>query len=92
MADVKREKWIAEFKEAGVDKIRGELALRRWPKDKLVAAREWTERQDAMKWQAERGPAASAPAKSNRRWMFFVVTAVGFAFFAVRAFRMLRGL
>jgi hypothetical protein len=90
MADVKREKWLAEFKAAGVEKVRSELALRRWPKDKLAAAREWTEREDAKKWQAVRGPGEGVPVKRNRRWMLYIVFAIGLGFAAVRAFRMLR--
>jgi hypothetical protein len=91
MADVKREKWIAEFREAGVDKVRGELALRRWPKDKLVVAREWTEREDAKKWQADRRPGEGGLIRRNRAWMMYAAAIVGFAFAAVRAFRLLRG-
>jgi hypothetical protein len=90
MADVKREKWLAEFREAGVDKVRGELALRRWPKDKLVAAREWTEREDAKKWQADRGPSDGGAITRNRQWILYAAGVVGFAFAAVRVFRFLR--
>jgi hypothetical protein len=90
MAVDKREQWLAEFRGAGVDKVRGELALRRWPKEKLVAAREWTEREDAKLWQAARGPGEGAPVKRSRKWMGYVVAAVGLGFAAVRAFRFMR--
>ena len=91
MADINREKWLAEFREAGVEKVRGELALRRWPKDKLSLARQWTERQDAKNWQAARGPGPEAPPlRRNRRWMMYVLMAAGLGFAAVRAFRFLR--
>ena len=90
MADDKRERWLGEFKEAGAEKIRGELLLRRWPKDKLSAAREWVEREDAKNWQAARRPGDASPIRRNRKWMGYVIGAAGIAFAAVRAFRFMR--
>ena len=87
MADINREKWLAEFREAGVEKVRGELALRRWPKDKLSLARQWTERQDAKTWQESRGQGPGAPLRRNRRWMMYVIMAAGLGFAAIRLLR-----
>jgi hypothetical protein len=90
MADDKRASWLTEFKAAGVEKVRSELLLRRWPRDKMAAAREWVEREDNKRWQAQRGPGEGAPVKRNRKWMGYVVGAAGLAFAAVRAFRFMR--
>jgi hypothetical protein len=90
VADEKSEKWHAEFREAGIDKVRGELLARRWPKEKLSAARQWVESEDARAWQAARGPGEGPPLRRNRKWIGYVVGAAGFAFMAVRAFRYMR--
>ena len=90
MADDKRDKWLAEFREAGAEKIRSELVLRRWPKDKLSVARTWVEHEDNKQWQAARGPGEGTPVKRSRKWMGYVIAVVGFGFAAVRAFRFLR--
>jgi len=90
MADAKQEKWLEEFRAGGLEKVRGELVLRRWPKDKLAAARQWVEREDTKKWQAARGPGDGPPIRRNRKWMGYVIGAAGIAFAAVRAFRFLK--
>ena len=86
MADINREKWLAEFREAGVEKVRGELALRRWPKDKLSLARQWTEREDAKNWQAARGPGRGRPDQTQPPLDDVRIMAAGLGFAAVRAF------
>jgi hypothetical protein len=90
MAEDKSETWIAEFKVAGIDKVRNELMLRRWPKDKIATARQWVEREDARNWQAARGPGTGTFVKRNKRWISYVIGAIGLAFAAIRAFRFMR--
>jgi hypothetical protein len=85
-----QEKWLADFREAGTEKVRRDILTARWPKPKLAAARVWLEREDSKRWQAERGSGEGKPIRKNRQWMMYVIGAVGVAFAAVRAFRMLR--
>ena len=70
--------------------MRGELITGGWTKEKRAAARNWLEREDAKRWQAQRGPGEGAPVIKKRRWMVYFLGAIGIAFLAVRAFRMLR--
>jgi hypothetical protein len=86
----KHEKWLAEFREAGVGKVRGELLQRRWPKDKLSLARVWVEREDTKNWQAARGTGEGRPLRHDRKWISYVVAAAGLGFAAFRAFRLMR--
>ena len=56
-----RQKWSAEFGDLGIERVRSQLVVGRWPQDKRVYAREWVERQDVRAWQ-ERKPADAKPA------------------------------
>jgi hypothetical protein len=85
-----QEKWLAEFREAGPEKIRRDIVTARWPKEKRSAARVWLEREDNKRWQAERGSGEGKPIVKKRPWMIYLIGAIGVAFMAVRAFRMLR--
>jgi hypothetical protein len=84
------EKWLAEFREGGPEKVRRDIMAARWPKEKRTAARVWLEREDNKRWQAERGSGDGKPVRKNRQWMMYVIGGIGVAFAAVRAFRMLR--
>lgn len=80
-----------EFAELGLERVRRELLLRRWPADKLAAARQWVEREDTRIWQVRRGDAPAKPKSGwQRKWLGYVVTAVGLAYAAVRVVRMLK--
>ncbi len=83
------EKWLAEFREAGTEKVRREILASRWPKEKRTAGRVWLEREDNKRWQAAR-TGEGAPIVKKRPWMMYLIGAIGIAFIAVRAIRMLR--
>lgn len=85
-----QEKWLAEFRAGGAEKVRRDILSANWTKEKRAAARVWLEREDNKRWQAERGPGEGAPVRKNRKWMMYIIGAIGLAFLAIRAFRMLR--
>lgn len=94
MADPReRERWTAEFKEIGRDRVRSEVMLGRWPPDKRSHARQWLEREDVQAWQS-RAPAGSSSGglsklRVNRR-LLGVISGLIFGGFAL--FRILRQL
>ncbi len=58
MNDGRIEKWNREFEEAGADKVRGDLMLGRFDKEKTVAARRWLELSDTRNWRKAAPPGA----------------------------------
>ncbi len=80
----------AEFRELGVDKVRDELALRRWHPEKLSAARVWVENQDNSSWMADRSDAPPSDKKKNfRKWAVYIAVAFGLAYAIARVGRSL---
>ena len=80
----------SEFSALGVDAVRKQLLLRRWPTEKLAAARVWVESRDNQSWLAGRGDAAPVDRKKNfRRWAIYIATAFGLAYVGARVLRSL---
>ena len=50
-----RERWRAEFKGLGRDKVRSQVMLGRFPPDKRAYARQWLERHDVEEWHSRTG-------------------------------------
>jgi hypothetical protein len=88
--DTSADKYREEFKDLGVARVRNELVLRRWHKDKLAAARHWVERQDVSDWVSTHRDAPAKPrASSSKKWIGYAVAAVGLIFAAERFLRMM---
>jgi hypothetical protein len=85
------DKYCDEFRELGVARVRNELVLRRWHKDKLAAARSWVERQDVGDWMASNRdkPAKPPRGQSAKKWAGIIVVVFGLIFAAERLLRMM---
>ncbi len=88
------ERWNRQFKELGADKVRGELIIGHWNKDKRSAARLWLERTDAASWQKARPVGTSSRGTfflnlRNAKWWGYVTAGL---FLAWGIFRVLRRL
>ncbi|HZP20980.1 MAG TPA: hypothetical protein VFB16_12330 [Bauldia sp.] len=57
--DAVRKRWSAEFAELGIERVRSQVVLKRWPPEKITFAREWIHLQDVKTWQTK--TPASAP-------------------------------
>ena len=91
MSEPSIDKYRDEFRELGVARVRNELMLRRWHKDKLVAARSWVERQDVGNWVAANRdkPAKPPRGQSAKKWAGIIVVVFGLIFAAERLLRMM---
>ncbi len=90
MNDPATERYRAEFASLGAERVRSELMLRRWPKHKLVAARQWLERADVQSWMATRKDPPPVKKKAARKtWMIYAATGAGMLFAAFRLLRMM---
>lgn len=82
--------YIAEFRELGVDAVRQELLQRRWPPEKLSAARVWVESRDTHSWVASRSDKPPVDRRKNRPlWVAILIGGALFAFAGVRLFERL---
>jgi hypothetical protein len=87
------ERFLAEFRGLGSERVRSELLLRRWPPEKISAAREWLEREDTRAWQLRRGDTpAAVRAEWKKKAIGYAIFAVGLLFAAVRLFRVLKSI
>ena len=86
-----RERWTAEFKEIGRERVRSEVMLGRWPPHKRSQARQWLERQDVEAWQSRAptgtGSGGLSKFRVNKR-LLGVISGLIFGGFAL--FRILR--
>jgi hypothetical protein len=82
-----REAWAAEFQSLGADRIRSEVVLGRWPKEKRSFAREWLERQDVRDWQERKPGAGLAGLRSYRRIWGIIAGLIFGGFALVRVLR-----
>jgi hypothetical protein len=90
VSDTLTDKYRTEFKTLGIDRVRNELLLRRWPKDKLSAARQWVEREDVGDWLAKnRGAPTKKKPISKSKWFGYLLAAGGVIFAVVRLLRMM---
>lgn len=90
---VTEERFLTEFRELGSERVRNELLVRRWPADKIAAAREWLEREDARAWQARRGDAPVVKrAEWKKKWLGYGIFAFGILFAGMRLLRVLKGI
>lgn len=92
MSDTFTDKYRDEFKDLGVSRVRNELVLRRWHKDKLSAARLWVERQDVGDWVASHRDTTPKPprSQSKKKILGYVIFAFGLILAAERLLTMLR--
>ena len=87
------DRFLTEFRALGSERVRNELLLRRWPPEKIAAAREWLEREDTRAWQLRRGEGpVKARAEWKKKWLGYGIFAVGLLFAAVRLFRVLKSI
>jgi hypothetical protein len=90
MSDPSTERYRAEFASLGAERVRNQLMLRRWPKHKLAAARDWLERADVARWVATRKDDRPVRRSSGRRtWVVYAITGFAMLFAAVRLLRMM---
>ncbi|MCB1488014.1 MAG: hypothetical protein KDJ88_11225 [Bauldia sp.] len=91
MTEPSTDKYRNEFRELGIARVRNELVMRRWHKDKLAAARSWVERQDVDDWMASNRDKPPKPPRgqSAKKWAGIIVVVFGLIFAAERLLRMM---
>ena len=84
-------RWNREFDQLGAEKVRGDLILGRWDKEKRSAARQWLERNDTRNWQAARPRGSSRGTfilnKRNAKWWAYATAAFFLIFGVIRLWR-----
>lgn len=85
-----RQSWRSEFKTLGAEGVRREIALGRWPKEKLSVARQWLQLEDIHKWQHQAPASPPRSSKSLRVWAQYVGIAFAVLYAAARLFRLMR--
>jgi hypothetical protein len=84
--------WKREFDELGAEKVRSDLILGRWDKEKRIVARQWLELSDTRTWQADRPPEGSPRGgfilnKRNAKWWGYATAAFFLIFGIMRLWR-----
>jgi hypothetical protein len=77
-----RRAWRREFDELGATRVRKELTLGRWPRDKRDAARKWLEQEDIAHWQQNVSTGAG-PYRFLSKKTLGIVAAIAFGAFAL---------
>ena len=81
----------SEFRALGAAEVRRRVMMRRWPPEKLAAARAWLERRDIEAWDARRSGVSPRPRSDwRRKWLPYAVGGLGVLFMALRLLQMLK--
>ena len=90
MSEEPTHSWSDEFRTLGLEAVRREIAVGRWPQDKLSAAKRWLQLQDIRQWQ-KRTPVTAARTsgwfRASARYLF---GAFALLYAAAKLFRILR--
>jgi hypothetical protein len=86
----KGESWTSEFKTLGVEGVRREILLGRWPQRKIAAAKQWLQLEDVRQWQ-QRSPVSRERSPLRlKQWAQYIAIAFAVLYAAARLFRMMR--
>jgi hypothetical protein len=80
-----------DFVRLGVEQVRADVLHRRYEPEKLAAARQWLECEDARRWLAGRSDVPRRPRPEwLKRWAGYIAAAIGLAYDTARLVRILR--
>jgi hypothetical protein len=83
------EAWSSEFKSLGAEEVRRQVGARRWPKEKIVAARYWLQLEDVRAWQPQASTGTREP-RDFRKWAKYLVPAFFALVATLRLMRLMR--
>jgi hypothetical protein len=79
----------SQFKGLGIEGVRREISLGRWPQPKIAAAKQWLQLEDVRRWQQSPVGRERSPLRL-KQWAQYIAIAFVVLYAAARLFRMMR--